>query len=74
VERIAAIPRPDGVDPDTFYRRVAEVYRAVSAETNRPAVVIAESSGVPVATVRRWINEARRREFLPPGQRGRAGA
>ncbi|MGW4423999.1 hypothetical protein [Streptosporangium sp. NPDC004631] len=68
-----ALPRPDGVDPEDFYKRVAGVYRLATMETARPAVRISEASGVPVATVRRWVNEARRRGFLPKGQPGRAG-
>lgn len=30
-------------------------------------------AGVPVPTARRWIAEARRRDLLPPGRKGRAG-
>lgn len=67
------LPRPDGANPEQFYERVANVYRLAATETARPAVRIAEASDVPVATVRRWINEARRRGFLPKGRPGRAG-
>jgi len=28
---------------------------------------------VPVTTAHRWVKEARRRGFLPPGQKGRRG-
>lgn len=65
--------RPDGRDPETFYGQVADAYRLAAAETTRPAVLLAEVARVPVGTARRWINEARRRGFLPKGQRGRAG-
>jgi hypothetical protein len=61
--------------PDSFYRRVAELYSALSASgTHRPAQMIAEANDVPVTTVRRWIKEARARNVLAPADRaGRAG-
>lgn len=65
--------RPDGNDPEGFYRRVATTYRSAAVDSRQPAVVIAEENDVPVETVRRWIKEARRRGFLPPGRKGRAG-
>jgi hypothetical protein len=68
-----ALARPDGSDPDDFYRKVAEVYNDVVRETSAPAKVLAEEAGVPTATVHRWIFEARRRGFLPPARKGRAG-
>ncbi len=40
---------------------------------NRPAVELAEVNGVPVTTAHRWVKEARRRGFLPPGRKGRRG-
>lgn len=67
------LTRPDGTDPDDFYRKVAEVYNDVVRETSAPAKVLAEEAGVPTATVHRWIFEARRRGFLPPARKGRAG-
>lgn len=65
--------RPDGTDPETFYRRVALKYRFTAARSRHPAVVMAEEANVPVNTVRTWIKEARRRKFLPAGERGKAG-
>jgi hypothetical protein len=65
--------RPDGTDPEGFSARVAEAYREYSMQTRGPAVMIAAEAGVPVATVRSWIREARRRGKLPPGRRGKAG-
>jgi hypothetical protein len=56
-----------------FYKRVADVYRELVGWTNRPAVELAEANGVPVTTAHRWVKEARRRGFLPPGQKGRRG-
>ena len=65
--------RPDGTDPDEFYRLVSRAYGEYATETNAPAKAIAEEAGVPVTTVHRWIREARRRGFLPPARKGRAG-
>jgi len=72
----AAVPRlsrPDGSDPDAFYRGVAEAYNAAVARTDKPAKLLANQADVPVPTVHRWIAEARRRGFLPPARRGKAG-
>jgi hypothetical protein len=60
--------------PARFYKQIASLYTRLSADANsRPAVDLAEAAGVPVTTVHRWVREARRRGFLPPGQRGRRG-
>lgn len=67
------LARPDGSDPDAFYRDVARAYSSAAQESRRPAAVLAEEAGVPVTTVHRWIREARRRGFLGPGSKGRAG-
>ena len=66
------LTRPDGKDPDAFYRAVAETYRYEVTRSHRPAAVIAESVGVPVGTARRWINRARELGLLEKGQKGRA--
>jgi hypothetical protein len=68
-----AVGRPDGRNPDEFYRRFASTYRSAVAESTRPAVLLASENDVPVETVRRWIKEARRRGHLKPGSKGRAG-
>lgn len=65
--------RSKGIDPDEFADRVAYYYRIFTGLSPRPAKEIAEHSGVPVATVRGWIREARLRGKLPPGTRGKAG-
>ena len=68
------LTRPDGTDPDGFYRQVAEAYRDVVQTTPKVAKVLAKEAGdVPVGTVHRWIMEARRRKFLPPARQGRVG-
>jgi hypothetical protein len=59
--------------PPTFYRQVAEAYRGLRAQGNRPAVELAEANGVPVTTAHRWIRRARELGYLGPGQKGRAG-
>jgi hypothetical protein len=67
------LSRPDGSNPDAFYREVAEAYRDVVQDHRNVAVVLAEEANVPVGTVHRWIVEARRRGFLPAARVGRAG-
>ncbi|MDG4825673.1 hypothetical protein O7635_27830 [Asanoa sp. WMMD1127] len=67
------LSRPDGSDPEAFYRLVAERYVAELANTKAVAPALADEAGVPVPTVHRWIAEARRRGHLPPARRGRAG-
>lgn len=65
--------RPDGTNPERFYKQVAEAYSEAVLATSKPAKVMAEEAGVPVGTVHRWIREARRRGYLPPARQGRAG-
>lgn len=67
------ITRPDGSDPESFYRRVAMAYRQYAGQTKSPARAIAEEAAVPVTTVHRWVREARQRGFLPQGRRGKVG-
>jgi hypothetical protein len=67
------LARPDGRDPDGFYARVADAYREYAPHTRAAAAAIAREADVPVTTVHRWIGEARRRGFLPPGRKGKAG-
>jgi len=67
-------PEPPGRGrPDLFYRDVATVYLDYAQGSHRPAADLAERHDVPVTTAHRWIKEARRRGFLPPGRPGRAG-
>jgi hypothetical protein len=69
--------RPDAGNgrrrPDAFYRDVAHAYLELASESARPASELAETHDVPVTTAHRWIKEARRRGFLPPGRPGKAG-
>lgn len=72
--RSLRIEAPDGTRrPDSFYRKVAELYGFLAGRSRSPAAEIAQANGLPVTTVHRWVKEARRRGFLPPGRRGRAG-
>lgn len=67
-------PAAPGADHgDDFYRRVALAYEALHRITRAPTTTIAELKGVPVSTAKRWIREARAREFLPPARAGKAG-
>jgi hypothetical protein len=64
---------PKGTKPDSFYKEAAELYAELAIRSRRPAADLAERSGVSVASVHRWIAEARRRGYLPPAERGRRG-
>jgi hypothetical protein len=57
---------------DAFYQSVADAYTWLAAQTKAPAARLAELNEVPVTTVHQWVKEARRRELLGPGQRGRS--
>jgi hypothetical protein len=70
--RLGPVPR-GRPKPDGFYRRVADAYLGLAVQSNRPAATIAAVNGVPVSSVHGWVKEARRRGFLPPGQKGRRG-
>lgn len=70
---VPKLSRPDGSNPEAFYKLVAQAYNAAVARTDKPAKMLAEQADVPVPTVHRWIAEARRRGLLPPARRGKAG-
>lgn len=57
--------------PDTFYKRVSEVYGRAAAGSTSPAKLVAEANGVPVGRVHGWVQEARRRGLMAPGERQR---
>lgn len=67
------LTRPGGKAPEEFYPRVAAAYHEYAPQTRAPAKEIAAEAGVPVTTAHRWIREARRRGFLSPARKGRAG-
>jgi hypothetical protein len=67
------VPPPGRPRPDSFYQQVASDYLEAASVSSRPSLNLAAGAGVPVSTVRGWVAEARRRGFLPPGQKGRRG-
>lgn len=80
VEPVLAVPRGAAGGgsrsrgrPDVFYREVADVYLDFAQDSPRPACDLADQHGVPVSTAHRWVKEARRRGFLPPGRPGKSG-
>jgi hypothetical protein len=57
---------------DDFYRRIADSYETIQAAGERyPVKTIAELNNVVISTASRWITEARRRGYLPVGERAR---
>jgi hypothetical protein len=65
VRRPLTIEDPGGYrKPDAFYRHVADLYLYLAALSPRPAHELAEANNVPVATVHRWIREAKARGTL----------
>lgn len=65
--------KPPGRITDDFLRDVADAYRWFTNAKQPPAPAIAEMADVPVRRVHRWVSDARKRGFLPPGRPGRAG-
>jgi hypothetical protein len=59
---------------DSFYADVAAAYRDAVAAGLNPRKAIALDADTPADTVARWIREARRRGFLPPGEPGKVTA
>ncbi|MFC9050051.1 hypothetical protein [Streptomyces anthocyanicus] len=73
-EKPPALVRPSGRITTDFLRALAETYRYLVATGNTaPSATIAEQVETPLPTVRRWIGQARKAGFLPPGRPGRAG-
>lgn len=81
-EAMPAAPEPGEQPPplrrpqritDDFLREVAAQYRWLSTAGELPGPAMAEQTGAPVRTVQRWVYDARKRGFLPPGRPGRAG-
>lgn len=66
--------RPPGRLSEDFFLAVARAYsRHASTPGARPGPELAKEAGVAVKTVHGWISEARKRGFLPPATKGRAG-
>lgn len=62
---------PGRPKPDAFYSDVAEAFSYLTVQSQRPAAEMAEANNVPVTTVHGWVKGARRRGFLPAGERSR---
>lgn len=58
---------------DEFLQAVASAYLLAVESNAAPAPAIAVLADAPVRTVHRWVAEARRRGFLPPATKGKAG-
>jgi hypothetical protein len=56
---------------DKHYQRVAAAYKGAVAHGLHPSKTLAAESDTPPGTVNRWIAEARKRGYLPPGATGR---
>jgi hypothetical protein len=69
----ARLGRPGKEGPDEFYELVAQAYAEYAPRTRAPAKEIATEAGAPISAAHRWIREARRRGFLPPARKGKAG-
>jgi hypothetical protein len=72
-DKIPGRPGKNKAGNPAFYARVAQRYMELSQTTHHPNKVIAEETGVPLATVQRWTRKARQYGFLPPGRWGAAG-
>lgn len=73
-ENFEMVRDPGGRITDEFLQNLAAMYRwAGPPRSSAPAVVIAESADVPVTRVHRWVAQARKRGFLPPAIKGKAG-
>jgi len=81
---VLEVPTAPGDKGDAFYRQVADIYKDAASAGAAPlvAIVMAAGGGLadprepglpPRSTVQRWIRECRRRDFLPPGRKGKAG-
>lgn len=71
--KLAALKAPARNLTDEFLAELADAYRELVAAKRNPAPAIADQTGAPVASVRRWIGVARKRGFLPQATKGRAG-
>ncbi len=69
------LERPEGRFLDNgFYIRVAKAYREAVALGLNPRQTLAKDSHSATDTVARWVGEARRRGYLPPGRPGKVTA
>ena len=71
--KLAALKTPDAGLTDEFLTDLAAAYSELSAAKRAPAPAIAEQTCAPVRTVHGWIAEARKRGYLAPARREKAG-
>ena len=64
---------PEKPIPDDFYAQLAAAYKLVVSVDEAPAPTIAAHTKVSVRTVHGWVSEARKRGYLPPARKGKAG-
>lgn len=69
----AGFARKDGEEPDAFYARVADFYKA-AAESGNPVSALAEAAGVARNRAGQWVFQARKRGYLPKTTKGRTKA
>jgi hypothetical protein len=56
---------------DTFFENVARAYRDAARRGLNPRQTLAADSGAAADTVASWVQEARRRGYLPPAAPGK---
>lgn len=66
-------PRSGSPLTDKHLQQVATIYREAGKRDDPPTQTVAEVMNVARPTAGRWIGEARKRKFLGPAKRGRAG-
>lgn len=71
LEALATEPIRRKQRDDKFYALVAIQYTKLGETTDQPTKTLAELNGTTVASSQRWLWEARKRGFLPPGRQGR---
>jgi hypothetical protein len=59
--------------PDRLYHDIANAYLKLAQVSPRPVAELAQAHGISSTNAHRWIREARRRGYLPPGRPGKAG-
>lgn len=68
------LKRPEGKFlADSFFADVAHAYQSCVLAGLPPIKTIAADVGVQLSTVAAWVKKARRLNYLPPGESGRAG-
>jgi hypothetical protein len=62
--------RRRGGDEEEFLREVARAYSTAVLHTDRPVALLARSNEVSIATLHRWLAQARAHGHLAPSSRG----